>query len=250
MKYVRKITALVLAVIFCVAIIIGIGVIYSVKNVNVEFVDYSGEYTAEYEQAKSSLNKLKGSGLLFLSEGDVLNKLHENGNIVLVSYERNYPCTVNVKLKERVECFVVKNGEYFSVYDEDGVLMRSVRPESGEYLNGLDNSPNPVVGTAGDGSLDEEDYKSVAALCNEVKNSFGSFRRIVENVTVYVSLNTAEIAFRSGVSLAVYDWRNNAAKKIEAAFGVYKNLSDKQRTCGKITVGEGEQEAEPTAKYR
>ena len=250
MKYVRKVTALVLAIIFCAAIIIGIGVIYSVKNVNVEFIDYSGEYVEEYAKAKDNLNKLKGSGIMFLSDGDVQSKIPEGGSIVLESYEKIYPCTVNVTLKERVECFVVRNGEQVAIYDEDGVLMRSVRVENGEYLNKLDGSPDVVLKTLEGGSFSQEDYKSVATLLTQVKSSFSSLRKLVESVTVYGSLNSAEIALRSGVSVVVYDWQNNAKAKVEAVYDVYKNLSDKQKTCGMITVGDVEQEGEASAKYR
>lgn len=248
MKYVRKVTALVLAIIFCTAIVIGIGVIFSVKNVNVEFVDYSGEYTEEYERTKENMNKLKGSGLLFLSEWDVKSKLSGGDVITIESYERIYPCTVNVKVKERVECFTVRIADGVSVYDEDGVFMHSVRTESGEYLNPLDNSPDIAVGAA-DGKLSDDDYVCVASLCRGVKNSFGALRKIVESVTVYGSLNTANIKLRSGISIAVSDWKNNAGNKIKTVFEEYKNLSDKQLTCGMITVADGERGTGATAKY-
>ncbi len=249
MKYIRKVTALVLSIIFCAAIVIGVGVIYSVKNVNVEFVDYSGEHIAEYEQTKENLNKLKGSGLLFLSDSDVESKLSDSGVIAVESYERIYPCTVNVKLKERVECFAVKSGEVFSVYDEDGKFMRSVRSENGEYLNALDKSPDIMVASDGGKNLSDEEFVCVAALCKGVKTSFGAQRKIIESITVYDSLNTANIKFRSGLSISVWDWKNNAGKKIEAVYTAYLNLNDKQRTSGRITVSESEQGGEITAKY-
>ena len=248
MKYVRKVTALVLAIIFCAAIVIGIGIIYSVKNVNVEFIDYSGNYTEEYERTKENLNKLKGSGLLFLSEEDVKSKLSGGDVITIKSYERIYPCTVNVTVKERVECFTVRTVDGFNVYDEDGVLMRSVRSEDGEYLNSLDNSPDISVSSA-DGKLTDEDYKCIAVLCQSVKSSFEALRKLVDGITVYTSLNTANVKFKSGISIAVSDWKNNAENKIKAVKEEYEKLSDKQRTCGMITVADGERGTEPTAKY-
>ena len=249
MKYIRKVTALVLAIIFCTAIVIGIGVIFSVKNVNVEYVDYSGEYTAQFERTKENLNKLKGSGLMFLSDEDVCGKISDNSVIAVASYERIYPCTVNVTLKERVESFVCRNGDVYSVYDEDGGLMRTVRRENGEYINSLDLSPNVLVGTAGDAELNADDFKCVAALCNEIKNNFGSMRRLIGSITVYSSLNTADVKFRSGISIAVSDWRNSQKEKIGAAYAVYLNLSDSSRTRGVIAVTGGKDGSEAVAKY-
>lgn len=249
MKYVRKVTALVLSIIFCAAIVIGIGVIFSVKNVNVEFVDYSGEYAAEFERTKENLNKLKGSGMLFLSDRDINGKVSNGEVLVVESYERIFPCTVNVLVKERVECFVVKSIEFLSVYDEDGVLMRTVRTD-GEYLNSFDNSPDITVNTDSlNNRLTEREYANVAALLKGVKTSFGALRKIVESVSVYTSLNTANIKLRSGLSVVVSEWESNAEEKIASVFEVYKNLSDKQKTGGKITVSDGGSGAQPAAKY-
>ena len=251
MKYVRKITALVLAIIFCAAIVIGLGVIYSVKNVNVEFIGYTGKESVglEFENTKKNLEKLKGTGILFISEGDLTDKISDSSVLAVESYERVYPCSVNVKIKERVECFIVQSSaDVASVYDEDGVFMYTARTEGGEYLNQSDFSPNISVNT-GDGYLTSQDYKSVAALSKEIKSSFGALRKLVDSVTVYVSLNTANIKFRSGISIVVSDWQSNAKNKIERAFAVYNSLSDKQRTCGRITVKDGATETQPTARY-
>ena len=250
MKYVRKITALVLAIIFCAAIVIGLGVIYSVQNVNVEFRDYTGKYGAEFEKTKENLSRLKGTGIFFISDKDLTDRLSDSTVLAVESYERVYPCSVNVKIKERVECFTVQaSADVASVYDDDGVFMYTARTDGGEYLNPSDNSPNITVGTAGDGYLTAQDYKCVAALCKEIKSSFKALRKIVDSVTVYVSLNTANVKFKSGVSIVVSDWQVNVKNKIERVCAVYETLSDKQRTCGMITVADGPTDTQPTARY-
>ena len=250
MKYVRKVTALVLSIIFCAAIVIGIGIIYSVKNVNVEFIDYTGKYTEEFENTKNNLKKLKGSGMLFISAGDVSGKISDKGVLAIESYERVYPCTVNVVVKERVECFIIKSFDVISVYDEDGALMRTDKADGGVYLNPSDNSPDITVNTESVAvKLSAKNLKSVASLCMAVKQSFGSLRKLVDNVTVYVSVDTANIKLRSGLSIAVSGWENNAEGKIAAVYEIYKNLSDKQRTGGIISVRDGSAGTQPTANY-
>lgn len=249
MKYVRKVTALVLSIIFCTAIVIGLGVIFSVKNVNVEFIDYTGEHTTEFEKTKKNLDKLKGSGILFLSAGAVEDKISDGSVLAVEGYERIYPCTVNVRIKERVECFTVKSSDLVYVYDEDGIFMRTVRTDGGEYLNPTDSSPDIVVESAMGGSLSAADYVSVAHMFKAFKESFGALRKLVESVTVYVSLNTANIKLRSGISVVVSEWQSNAEDKCATALAVYESLSDKQRTCGIITVADGVAGTRPTARY-
>ena len=257
MKYVRKVTALVLSIIFFAAIIIGIGIIFSVKNVNVEFIgsgiDYSEEYavelSSEQTRTKENLNKLKGSGMLFVSASDISSKLSNGEKFVVESYERIYPCTINVVIKERVECFAVKYSDRVDVYDEDGVFIRNVRTE-GEYLNPFDNSPDIYVYTESPlVKLTDAEYRSVASLCGSIKSSFGALRKIVSDVTIYSSLKTAEINLRSGISVVIYGWESGVEEKVSAVFEVYKNLSDKEKTCGKITVANGGLGNQPTAIY-
>lgn len=250
MKYIRKVTALVLAIIFCAAIVIGLGVIYSVRNVNVEFIGYSGMYEEEFGKTKENLNKLKGTGMLFLSDGDVQNKVSDDSVLAVASYERIYPCTVNVVVKERVECFVSLSGDVAYVYDEDGEFMRSSRL-NGDYLNPYDGSPDVVVRGEISDTLSAEEYKNVGNLLKSFKTSFGVLRKLVDVVTVYSSLSSANIALRSGVSILVYEWEQNVAEKIAAVYGCYCALSDGERTDknGKITVADSAGGAHPVASY-
>ncbi|MDE6074947.1 MAG: hypothetical protein K2G26_00750, partial [Clostridia bacterium] len=94
MKYTRKLMAVGLAIVFCIAIVIGTGIILSVRNVNVTYIDYSGRYTeVEYAAARENLNKLKGSGLLFIGDDDVFGKVSATEVLAVESYEKKFPCT-------------------------------------------------------------------------------------------------------------------------------------------------------------
>lgn len=250
MKYIRKVTALVLAIIFCAAIVIGLGVIFSVKNVNVEFIDYTGQHNEEFERTRKNLNSLVGSGMLFISDDDVESKLSDERVIAVESYERIYPCTVNVVLKERIECFASVSDGIVYVYDEDGAFMRTERGE-GDYLNPSDSSPDIIVSGEKAGTLTAEEYKSVGVLLNNFKYSFGSLRKLVKSVVVYPSVNSANVYLRSGISIVVSDWDKNAREKMAAVYDCYRSLSDAQKidAGGKITVADGAAGAQPVAIY-
>lgn len=248
MKYVRKITALILSIIFCAALVIGIGVIFSIKNVNVEYIDYSGEYLEEYEATKQKLNMLKGSGLLFLNEEDVTEKVTDDSVITVESYTKAFPCTLNVVLRERVECFAVRKLNGYSVYDEEGKFIKSGAYKDGQVipLNSLDGSPDVLL------NVDDEDIPAVAELCGYFKEEFGSLRRLVESVTVTSQLDVtvASFSMRSGLDIAVSNWKVNGLEKLREAHLIYSGLTDSQLVCGIITAADGTDSSGPVAKYR
>ena len=244
MKYIRKVMAAGLAIIFLIAIVIGTGIILSVRNVNVAFIDSSGRYTEEFNATRSQLNKLKGSGLLFINDGDVYGKVTSPEALAVVSYEKKFPCTVNVVIRERVECFTVKTDDGYSVYDDYGKLIRTPADDSTEPLN-WDGCPNVLL------SAPTDKIEEVASVCRHFADKFGSLRRMVSSVSAdkFLGVDVAYITMRSGLIVAINEWTSSPAEKIEEAYRVYDSLSDRQRISGRITVVDGRNNSGPVAKY-
>lgn len=231
MRYVRKVTALILSIIFCVALVVGVGVIYAVKNVNVTYIDYSGNNDEEYAATRENLNKLKGTQLIFLDLGDIEERLGDKSTIAVESFEKIYPCTVNIVLRERMESFYTRDGAYCNQYDDRGNLIKTVQA-TGVPLNGLDGSPDILI------DADEKFIVPIAELCKYFKEEFGALRSLVESVTVHPGVeNAAIIKLRSGMSVAIKDWQTDGEKKISKAYLEYCAASDGQRVDGIITVG-------------
>ncbi|MDE6373162.1 MAG: hypothetical protein K2L72_01550 [Clostridia bacterium] len=244
MKYIRKVMATGLALIFLIALVIGTGVIFSVRNVNVTFIRYSDRCEDAYNKTRSNLNKLKGSGLLFINSGDVYGKVSDPQLLVIESYEKKMPCTVNVVVRERVECFTLKTADGYNVYDDAGKLIKSIVADSAP-LNSVDGCPNVII------EVQPDQVERVAVLCVYFKDEFGSLRRLVETVSVkkYLELQMATIKLRGGLTVSISDWGTDIQRKIKAAYGVYAGLDDLQRAGGTITVINGRDGSAPTAKY-
>ena len=251
MKYIRKVMAVGLAIIFLIALIIGAGVILSVRNVNVSFIEYSGEYSgtsdSEYEKTRANFNKLKGSGLLFIGDSDIYGKVEDTDIFVVESYEKKFPCTVNIVLRERIETFTLKNGDNdYSVYDERGKLIKNIEEEP---HNTIDGCPNVLL------ECSSGDVESIAALCEHFKNNFfdenkpKALRRFVKCVKTEERLGFVDIILNSGLTVSVYDWKTSGAQKIKRACEVYRELDEYQRITGTITVIGGRDGAGPIAKY-
>lgn len=235
-----------LAIIFMITLVIGTGVVFSIRNVNVAFVDYSGKYAERFETVKSNLNNLKGSGLIFVSDSDIYGKIEKEDlpYIAIEGYEKKFPCTVNVTVRERVECFALRTAEGYSVYDDRGALMR--KTESAEVpLNPVDGSPDLRVIAAADEMTD------IARVCGYFKDNFGNLRRLAESAVIskYLELNVLTVNMRSGLQIRLYEWKNSPEEKIKKAYGKYVSLSDAEKLSGAITVVDGGENGSVSANY-
>lgn len=229
MKHVRKVMAVGLAIIFLIALVIGTGVILSVRNVNVSFKEYSGNYTDEYAATRKNFDKLKGSGLLFIDDDDIYGKVTSNDVFAVESYEKKFPCTINIVLRERIETFTYKTDSGYSVYDERGKLMRA---DETENKNSVDGSPNVLLSCA------EGEIEALASLCAEFNKNFGALRRMVESVetSAFPGIQVADIKLYSGFTITVLDWKGSGAAKIKKAFDRYSEMSEYDKINGEITV--------------
>ena len=90
MKYLRKISVLIIAVVFVAAVAIGLGVIFAVKNVNVTLYSYSCTADSDASEAKISefkteiLNKFRGKLISSVGEENVESALSD-GNYYYVA---------------------------------------------------------------------------------------------------------------------------------------------------------------------
>ncbi|MDE6691717.1 MAG: hypothetical protein K2K04_07080 [Clostridia bacterium] len=232
MKHIRKLMAVGLAIIFLIALVIGTGVILSVRNVNVSFIEYSDEYTEEYAATRKNFDKLKGSGLLFISDADVYGKVTANEVLAVESYEKKFPCTINIVLRERIETFTYKTDEGYSVYDERGKLIKPAKDPETEPLNSVDDCPNVLL------KCEADEIEQLAVVCAAFNENFGALRRMVKSVETvkFPGMQVAEINFYSGFKITVLDWKTSGAQKIKKAYDKYNEMSEYGKISGSITV--------------
>lgn len=249
MKFLRKVLAVCLAVVFLTALVIGAGIILSVQNVNVTYVYYDGDaHAAEYAETRGNLDKLKGSGLLFIGREDIEEKITDGGSLALESFEKVYPCTINIVIRERVETFALKtDGAAYAVYDEKGLYMRT----GASAFNAADGCPDVSVYGA-----DESSMPDVARICGYFGEIFSSFRRMVGSVTVTrISENDVfEFNLRSGFIIRIYGWNVDGGAdgdraKLEKAYEKYSSLSDAQKLGGVLDVISGKDGGEPSVIF-
>jgi hypothetical protein len=232
MNYVRRFTALLLAIIFCAALIIGLGVILAVKNVNVEYIDYSGNFISEYESVAKNFDDIKGSNLLFLSEDDVNKQLISSQYIKVLSFEKVFPCTVNITLKERVEAYAINSQGEYDMYDTDGVYVRTAKNNINNLDAQSDASPNILV------SCSQEGILNVAEAGNYFKNNFGGLRKYISTITIedddFQNIHTMTFSLHSGVKIVLIDYSVNVMQKMQCVYEIYEGLTENQKCSGAI----------------
>lgn len=227
MKYIRKFTALILSVIFLAALVLSAGVLLSVRNVNVRLLSYTGACDDRYGEVKEKFSRLKGTSLLFLGDGDVVSLLDGDGAIAFVGYEKVFPCTVNITVKERVECLAYEAADGYDFYDDCGVLMR----KGSENINPLDSCPNVLVVADGGVTVGE-----VATLCSYFRESFASFRSTVQSVTVDSESGTLVFSLYRGLQIEIEDYGTFPREKTVGAYKAYEALDERQTICGTLRV--------------
>ncbi|MDE6505193.1 MAG: hypothetical protein K2L42_04905 [Clostridia bacterium] len=225
MKYLRKITVAVIAFIFFVAVSIGAGVMFAIRNVNVTYYDYgSGNDGTISEIKKTVLDNFRGTLIAFVNEEDI--KLCIPNGYVLTKFEKAYPCTLNFTVKERVEVFAENTAAGYDIYDEDGEFLRS----SESYFNGKDGAPNIII--------ESDDKEAVANAAASFKRNFNSLRSSVEKISVkypQTSFDDHKYAFylRCGLIIEVKGVELFEEKLARAA-EVFATLSGEQKLGGTI----------------
>lgn len=230
MKYIRQISVVIISLILFAAITIGTCVIFSVRNVNVDYIGYGGEVSENVKAVKSSvLERYRGSLISFVDEDGVKGCIDER--YVLTKFVKAYPCTLNLTIKVRRETFAVKDGEFYKIYDEDGGLM--FRSET--YINSNDNSPDVIL----EGVDGAADVTVAAGVCKLFTEEFSALRSAVQTARLNKAVSTVDsdkfiFELRCGVLVEISDYKEQTREKIVKAAEVFAGLSGEQKLGGAI----------------
>ena len=232
MKYIRKVIALLIVLVFFAALVIGLGMIFAIKNVNVTLLTYTDGYQKGYEETKTSLSYLKGDSLVFMNE-DGIYKALEKSNYSVENIEKVYPCTVNITLRERVETFAVNVGELFYMYDSCGRYIDGRKDK--ENINITDGLPDVELK-----GVPVDNIEFIAKIAQTFKNTFKSLRSSVTDITLEANPDVEgfveKLVFnlRCGLKIQLDDYTNDYETKISVAYAKFCTLSDRQKLGGTL----------------
>lgn len=234
MKYIRKITVYLISVIILASLVIGCGMIFSVRNINVTVMGYSQTAKDSIPDVKTKLLALyRGTVIMFVDENEVVTSI-AGGKYVIESCEKVMPCTLNVTIKERMECYYSQKGDGYAVYDDGGMLIR-IAPDEAGARNEFDGAPNVMV----NGAENEADYVTVAKAGAAFKEKFSSLRAVTSKITLLKTqsdIMVSKIVFtlKCGLEIEIQDYEKDLTEKISAVYSRFERLSGEQKLSGRI----------------
>ena len=243
MKYIRKGIALILIVVFIAAVVIGLGVIFAVRNINICAIGYSneeGQSSDEFSMAvasiSNSLSSLKGESMIGVNEDDVVSIVEENGYAEFVSVEKVYPCTLNVTVKEKLEVYAVydRDEASYSVYDGSFSYIT----KKSNNVNNLDGASNVLIS-----EIAEDDYEYVMLVADVIEKNLSSLRVVVEEFSWYeyngstsdASIDVLTVTLRCGLTLELFNYREDTVAKAERLCDVFSELDENLKLGGTLT---------------
>ncbi len=243
MKYIRNAIAILLTVIFVAALAVGLSMIFAVRNINVLRLSYvtddstgSNEFSRAADGIEETLSSLKGGSIFFIEESDITEAFEGYGYAGYISFEKIYPSTVNVTIKEKLEVFTIMSEEgLWDVYDID---MNYISTKDSN-VNNIDGAPNVLVSIS---DATQADYEAVASAASVISSYEGlsAIRSFVESISVTVneaeeSWNTLDIALRCGLTMSIMGYTEYTAEKAEALLDEFLKLEDYQKLSGTLT---------------
>lgn len=231
MKFLRKMVTFFIAVVFLAVAVVCVGMIFAVKNVNVTLITYADDYEESYNGVKDSLSVLNGETIIFVNE-DTVSKIVSHSNYSVTSFEKIYPCTINVTVKERVETFAVFVGELYYMYDDEGTYLKG-RVET-ENIN-TDGSTNVELVR-----ISVEQLPEIAGYAEIFKEKFNALRSIVSSIALDTKPDvegyTEKLVFnlRCGLKIQIDNYTEYTEEKIEAAYSKFCKLTDREKLLGTL----------------
>ena len=209
----------------------------------------SYSYSKDDERAEAAIDAFKdelleryrGKLLLSVNESELKSGMESfadpEGNLyVLERCYKEFPCTLNITLRERRDTFVreAENGNY-EIYDENGVFLRNA-DENG-INNKLDGAPNIIL----NGADTRARVLEIAEVCKIFAREFSALRSVVDSVELSKAVSQYDydrISFRlrCGLSVELRNYLNLTEQKLNAAATVFGGLNGEQKLRGEIYV--------------
>lgn len=231
MKILRKIVVFLISVVLFATSAICIGIIFAVKNVNVSIVTFEDEFELRHAEVKKAVEFMKGEAIWFLEEDSIAETVTAMGYSV-VSFEKKFPCTVNIVLKERIETFAVFAGGLYYMYDDEGGYLKG---RVGTENVNTDGAPNiELKGVA------PERMEYIADIAAMFKDRFSFLRSAVKSIVIDTKPDiegyTDKLVFEfyCGLNVRIDDFTAFTEEKIIAAHEVYAAIGDSKKLGGTI----------------
>ena len=241
---VKRLSVILIAITFCIVVLISLVELFSIKKVEAQFFVVS----EDVQSAQSVLNDYEGKNLLFLDEKDVENALNSNPYLQIYSVEKQYPNVLRLNVKERREVYKLTDNGKTYILDQDGYVLNDngVSKQGGALIDlsfiTFRNNPNLTakisVESGALGSKIQTDNDDIVYKALAIAKNIGLFD-CIKAVVIEDCAGEYDVSFETntGVKIYVVDLAVDGERKGQVAFNVYNmTATDYQKRFGNIEV--------------
>ncbi len=250
MKIRAIITTIVSFLLLVAVVAAGLNIVFTVTLVDARFTLLSDAGDREADELREKFDGYLGKSTTFLDLSDLEAEVAAYPCLRLVSAEKKYPSTIEVRVEERREMFAVRGEDGYSVYDDTGVFLYR-----GENTNRTGGSNIELVGF---GEIDAPSDLSVQALFTLygiLESRLGEPRANILSITyeTHGGIDRLLLDTREGMRIVIWDPASALTEKCEAAIAGesgYLSRPVEQRVHGTLTVDFDETTSTVITDYR
>lgn len=234
----KKIFYILTVSLYIVVLLLCLSFLFSIKKVNVNYdmVSFSDRYLTVEKQLEEYENK----NLLFVNTSKIKNKLESDPYIIVKSIKKKFPNKLDVEIEERREMFVIQteNEKYF-LDDKYFVLKKVDKQTDTDHINLVLNYSDFSTSQLVIGEQITAIKDDIIICVNEMLSIFSDWKNILKGIEVEQVFGEAtnfRVCFytNQGVVIEVRKALDDGVKKTQSAYDKYCELTDYEKTKGRI----------------
>lgn len=219
-----------LIVLFVLVVLALLFVTFSIKDVK---ITYSiSEREEETKIIQQEIDSLKGKNLIFMDREEVDSIVENYPYFEIEVFEKSFPSTLNIKLKERQQIFTVKYQDKYAVISNEGIVLELVDSKKEDLIE-IDLTPTDteffsqivinecVVGSKLKTNFDEYFNQAVIiTTSNESTDVLSNMKVLIDQTYKTFDL---EYLTKTQISIMLVKAQENGVEKMDKAIAEYNN---------------------------
>ncbi len=234
----KKIFYILTVSLYIVILLLSLSFLFSVKEVKRNYSMVTG--SERYLQLEKQLDGYENKNLLFLNTMKIKNKLEADPYIVVKSIKKKYPNKLVVDIEERREMFVLETQNEKYLLDDNYFVLKKVDKQSQNenielVLNYAEFDFSQLVVGKEIKAINDD----IIVCVNEMLAIFSDWKNILKGIEVEQVFGEAtnfRVCFytNQGVVIEIRKALDEGVKKAQSAYDRYCELSDFEKTSGRI----------------
>ncbi len=240
----KKILLISITVLFCLSVFLCLFLLFSVKDVNIEYNVYADSDDVEIKEIESRFDKYSNKNLLFIKTEEVSNVLADNPYYEIIAVKKDYPNVLSVEIRERRKAFYIFDEDVIYETTKEGIVLNSyssVELGNRDMIYTTLTGVSVIEATKGQVIKTSEDelITAVFDMASEV-----NLTDCINEITVEKATGKELVNFKTytGTVIQITNACDNGVAKINKAYNdYYEKADDYEKTRNYLIVFENAQ---------